>query len=83
MPVTPVQRGIFEDRMNRGDLKHLNLTKCQVCYCIFWKMGEIIDCPTPQPVPYEHRVPMVQIICKECGHVTLYSAKFFGLMPEA
>jgi hypothetical protein len=83
MPLTSIQKRILEQRMKRVDVAQLRLATCRLCKRNSCVCGEIVDCPTPKPVPYEYRQPMLQFICKDCGQITLFSAKFFGLVPVA
>jgi len=57
---------------------------CPYCSGYGWKAGEIVAAPVADERgnarPEGTSVTMVQIVCDNCGHVTLFDARRVGLL---
>ena len=59
------------------------VSDCPYCGTGGWEAGEIISCPVwdePGSTPASTNAAMVQFVCDNCGHVTLFNAARLGLI---
>jgi len=57
---------------------------CPYCSTHGWEGGEIVSTPVVDErgntQPENVTVPMVQFLCNNCGHITLFDARRLGLL---
>ena len=74
MKLTIDQQKLFENWL-RQKIEH---SSCTLCQANRWKIGELILPQTPDAVDdLSHITPhVVQLICKNCGHVLLFDTHY-------
>lgn len=82
MPLTDAQEQQFDDWLRQHNFNRI----CPVCGAVQrWRPGEIINAPKLAPGGgfdlTSPSIPMVQMLCIECGYVMLFAAMKIGLMP--
>lgn len=80
MKLTVEQQKSFEAWL-RQKIEH---TSCTLCQANRWKIGELINPRITDPVDdMSTSMPsLLQLVCKNCGHVLLFDAHYIAQWPE-